>query len=264
MLTRAEEGLFLTGRWSSRDKSFLSFLRQGLGIEKKEGPLIITDELEGIIHLSEEDVRMLYEHAPKHAVPEKAPQRMEVIPMPEQKQALWKSVTETADIRRRHGKEWLLLGDVIHRIFEGLSKGALQEKDVSLRTEKMLASKGVQRELIVYSIAMIEKDIVTLKEKGVWQDIIMPREDAFTELPFILEEGEAVYSGRIDRVIKENGAYSIYDYKTFPVEDKEIGYLLKEYGFQMRLYRKAVSKLFSTNAVRSFIVFTHTGEVREV
>ena len=49
----------------------------------------------------------------------------------------------------------------------------------------------------------------------------MPRKDSFAELPFILEAGDSVYSGRIDRVIIKDNVYNIYDYKTFPVKEKE-------------------------------------------
>ncbi len=73
-----------------------------------------------------------------------------------------------------------------------------------------------------------------------------------------------IYTGRIDRVIKKNGLFNVYDYKTFPVKEEETAYLMKEYAVQLDIYAKAVKKLFDTEKVKSFIVFTNSGEIKEV
>ena len=62
----------------------------------------------------------------------------------------------------------------------------------------------------------------------------------------MLNAGDSVYSGRIDRIIKENNTYNIYDYKTFPVREKEVPHYLKGYSFQLSIYKKAVMELFET------------------
>ena len=92
----------------------------------------------------------------------------------------------------------------------------------------------------------------------------MPAPDAYTELSFIFEDRGSVFTGRIDRVIRRDGLFEVYDYKTFPVRDDETAYLMKEYAPQLDIYAKAVKELFSTEKVKSFIVFTDSGEVREV
>ncbi|MBI5664242.1 MAG: PD-(D/E)XK nuclease family protein, partial [Nitrospirae bacterium] len=264
-VTRAEEALILTGYWDSSENSFLGFLTKGLGLRQKNDTVIVEDpDIMGLALLSEEDVRMLYEHARKEEVVQVDRRRIEVIPLSFPKSAPWKSVTETADIRRRHGEDWLIIGDIMHRIFEGISKGLMHELDIPAKAEKMLKAKGMSGEQTAEKIMIIKRDIDTLKGKGIWQDVIMPRNNSFAELPFILDTGDAVYNGRIDRLIKEDNEYKIYDYKTFPVKEKEVGYLLKEYSFQMNIYKQAVRRLFNTNTVKSFIVFTHTGDIREV
>lgn len=264
-VTRAEEALILTGYPDTRENSFLGFITRGLELHKLNDTFVLGGpDITGLALLSGDDVNLLYEHARKEEVSPVDHRRIEVIPLSIPKAVPWRSVTESADIRSRHGEDWLILGDVMHRIFEYTSNGLLHEQDIPAKAERLLGSKGMSREQIAEKIMIIERDIETLKGKGVWQDIIMPGEDAFAELPFILEAGDNVYNGRIDRLIKEDDAYNIYDYKTFPVKEKEIGYLLKEYSFQMSIYKQAVRKLFNTNAVKSFIVFTHTGEVREV
>jgi ATP-dependent helicase/nuclease subunit A len=263
-VTRAEEGLFLIGRWDERDRGFLGFLRKGLGMEKKEAAFSMEHDIQGLALLTEEDVTRLYKQVRKHE-PVKPPLRhVEVIPLSTAKQAPWKAVTETVDIRRRHGKDWVVLGDVMHRIFEGISKGTFKEHDIRSRAGRMLEAKGLSKEQIEEKAALIEKEIKTMEERGIWKDIIMPRENSFAELPFVCEVGDIIYTGRIDRLIKGNGVYRIYDYKTFPVKENEIGYLLKEYAFQLNIYKKAVRELFNTKDVKSFIVFTHTGAICEV
>ena len=140
----------------------------------------------------------------------------------------------------------------------------ISEQDIKTRAEKLLTSKGVLNEQKEKFLSIIEKDISILREKGIWRDVILPQEHSFSELPFIFESEKTVYNGRIDRVIKKGGVYNVYDYKTFPVDKKEIEYLLKGYSFQLGVYRKAVKEIFKAGDVKSFIVFTHAGEVREI
>ena len=264
-VTRAEEALILTGHWDSRENSFLGFLSEGLGLQKQNDAIIVTAPyIDGLNILAEEDVGLLYKHARKEEAVHVDQRRVEVFPLSLPKRASWKSVTETVDVRRKHGEDWMILGDIMHRIFEGISKGILKEDDLLTKATSLLASKGITGETLQKKLKIIENEFATLREKTVWQDIIMPREDAFAELPFILEAGDSVYSGRIDRIIKENSIYKIYDYKTFPVKENEIEYLLREYSFQLNIYKKAVRDLFNAKEVQAFIVFTHTGKIYEV
>jgi ATP-dependent helicase/nuclease subunit A len=263
-VTRAEEALFLIGTWNDKNNSFLAFLKQGIGLNKHNTSYIADTDIPGLSIITEEDVKMLYKHAPKQETSKTACRPMEVIPLTIRQPVSWKAVTETADIRRQHGKDWLILGDIMHRIFEAVSKGVIHEQDIKIKAEKLLKAKGIFKRQLEENISIIEKDISRLKKTGIWQDIIMPRRDAFSELPFIYESEGTVYTGRIDRIIKDANNYRIYDYKTFPVKEKEIGYLLKEYSFQMKIYKRAVMKIFNTKNVKSFIVFTHIGEIKEV
>ncbi|MCK5511189.1 MAG: UvrD-helicase domain-containing protein, partial [Thermodesulfovibrionia bacterium] len=236
-VTRAEEALVLIGQWSEHNKSFLGFLKEGLGLEKTEtGSIIsflINEDIQGLSLLSEKQVDALSRKALKPKTPETPSYPAEVVPIGIREVAQWKAVTEVVNIKRQHGKDWVILGDVIHRLFEGISKKIIPEQDIKERAGKFLVSKGIvgmQKERL---LSIIEKDITLLREKRIWHDIILPRENSFSELPFIFETEKTVYTGRIDRVIKENGMYKVYDYKTFPVDKKEIAYLLKGYSFQL-------------------------------
>jgi ATP-dependent exoDNAse (exonuclease V) beta subunit len=107
---------------------------------------------------------------------------------------------------------------------------------------------------------------------------VLPRDDSYAELPFVFETGSKIYKGRVDRVIirtedrgqktedrgEESGLRTqgdkiacIYDYKTYPVREDEIPYLLKNYSFQMKIYREAVERIFSFKKIRVYLFFTH-------
>lgn len=262
--TRAEDALFLIGHWSERDKNFLDFLKKGLDLERNDGVYTCSPDIQGLSLLTGDDVKMLYEHAPEKRPEKKSMRPIQGVPLPIRKQAPWRSVTETADIKLRHSGDRTLLGDIIHRIFEDVSKGVVLDADIGEKAGNLLEAKGFYNELGEEKKTLIEKQITLLKEKGIWQEVILPGEDSYTELPFILEEGGTVYNGRIDRVIREDGVYKVYDYKTFPVKEADMEYLLKEYAFQLKMYKKAVKQLFNAKDVRSYIIFTHTGDVREV
>ena len=262
--TRAEEALIMLSHWSDRENTFLDFLKKGINIEKEGETYTYDQELTGFSLLSEDDVKMLFEHAPRIKAQKTTRPPVSVVPLTFEKQAHWQSVTETVDIRRRHGNDWAMLGDIIHRIFEGISKGIIIEENILEKTGRMLGDRGVSGEDKKEKLSIIERQVTLLKEKGIWQKIIMPAADSYTELPFIFEDRGSVFTGRIDRVIKRDDYFEVYDYKTFPVKEDETAYLLKEYAVQLDIYAKAVKKLFGTEKVKSFIVFTNSGEVKEV
>ncbi len=267
-VTRAESALFLVSRWNDRDNdSLLSFLKQGLGLVKNDTGYKMQDiQIEGLSILTEDKVSTLYEQMIKPTIQRVTHYIKEFIPVPIKESLQWKAVTEVVDIRREHGKEWMILGDVIHRIFEGISKGTFRDEGIRLKGERLLSLKGVSGDERKKLLLIIEKDISLLKQNGIWQDIILPipKRQEYAELPFILEVENVIYSGRIDRVIVKDGIYHIYDYKTFPVREGEIEYLLREYSPQIGIYKKAIQMIFNTEDVRSHIIFTHIGKVMEV
>ena len=263
-VTRAEEALVLSGRLECRANSFMGMLKSALQIEQQENGYSTNAQIPGLAILTEQEIRALPALSRGKSVHPPALKRIQAMPLTVKKQAPWKGVTESADIKSRHGKDWLLLGDIMHQIFEGVSNAILNEDNLNNKAKIMLTSKGLTDNDIDDKLAVIKQQISSLKDKGVWQDIIMPRDDSYTELPFILRDSENVYSGRIDRVIMTDYIYNIYDYKTFPVQEEEVQYYLNGYSFQLGIYKKAVMALFKTDEVKTFILFTHSGEIREV
>jgi ATP-dependent helicase/nuclease subunit A len=170
---------------------------------------------------------------------------------------LWLDVTEEMEhIRRKHGEDWIVLGRAFHRAFEGISKGYVTMDVLDAKIEDILKNEILSDDSIHSMKEMILSDIKMLDSGGYLRDIIMPRENSYSELPFIIETGNKVYKGRIDRVIIEDDSAIIYDYKTYPISEKEIPDHMEKYSFQMKIYRDAVEKLFELKA-KAFIFFTH-------
>lgn len=269
-VTRAEDALFLTGCWNETgNHSFLMFLKQGLGLCRDKDSYQINARIEGLSILSEKDVEILYGKAPVPVIKYSNMGSNRHLPSPELRflppSSEWRTVSKDVKIKHRHGKDWLILGDVIHRILEGISKKLFMESEIRRIAGRLLMPDVILKEQQENLLSIIAGDIALLKQKGIWQDIIRPQENSYAELPFVFEVSpNQIYSGRIDRIIVRNGCYNIYDYKTFPVKENEIDYLLKEYSFQLGIYKKAVKNIFNAEKVKAFIVFTHMGEVKEV
>ena len=177
---------------------------------------------------------------------------------------VWLDVTEEIDdIRRKHGDDWVVLGRAFHRIFEGISEGYitldnLEDKAVDMLKNEMLSDSGADRMKDI-----ILSDLKRLEETAYLKDIIMPHENSYSELPFILDIGSKIYKGRIDRLIIRGDTAFIYDYKTYPIAEGEVKELTKKYFFQMDIYKKAVERLFSVKA-KSYIFFTHEPRLVEM
>jgi ATP-dependent helicase/nuclease subunit A len=184
-------------------------------------------------------------------------------PLPFTTDVKWRDVTEDLDIRITHGEEWVILGRIFHRLFEELSKGILMPEGVNERTLSLLKNEFLSDEDIQKLSGIVLADFQSLKVNGYLDNIILPRGNSFSELPFILEKGSAVFRGRIDRVIIENNIAVIYDYKTFPIKDKDMPLLSEKYRFQMDIYKEAAGKILSMKT-KACLLFTHRGRLVEI
>ncbi len=168
----------------------------------------------------------------------------------------WVTVTEDFETTTRHGQDWVLPGIIFHRLFDELSKGITDYSRLAERVEILLLNEFMSPDDRERIHAMVLGDFAKLRDSGHLDSIILPKPVAYSELPFILDKGDRIYKGRIDRVIIENGTAFIYDYKTFPVKEDERAGVAEQYRVQMSLYSEACSKLFSL-FTKSFIFFTH-------
>ncbi|OHE58369.1 MAG: hypothetical protein A2Z47_07600, partial [Thermodesulfovibrio sp. RBG_19FT_COMBO_42_12] len=181
----------------------------------------------------------------------------------------WRDVTEDSDIRIKHGEDWVLLGNVFHRLFEELAKGIIRFDEIDRRTSILLRNEIHIKKDIERLTEIIRKDFEKLDLSGYLKDVVLPPQadflqiNSYAELPFILQKGNTVFRGRIDRIIIKDNTANIYDYKTFPVKKGELPELIDEYRFQMDIYMAAAEKIFSLKT-KGYILFTHVPLLVEV
>jgi ATP-dependent helicase/nuclease subunit A len=168
----------------------------------------------------------------------------------------WRDVTEVIDIRVKHGEHWVLLGIVFHKLFEEISKGLIKADDIEKRAYTLLRQEEYNKKELERMLGIVKNDFEKLSVSGHLTEIIGPQKNSYVELPFILQKGKTIFRGRIDRVIMKDNSVHVYDYKTFPAEEKELPELLEKYRFQMDIYREAVRKLFKLHT-KSYLLFTH-------
>lgn len=166
----------------------------------------------------------------------------------------WRDVTEQVSehefMRRRYGRRGVITGTVMHELFDELSRGIITPGQMPQRLMRMLAEH--------YATDMhgsVMSAIKRMRADGMFEEIVMPREGAYSELPFVLHSDETIYSGRMDRVIIKGGEVLVYDYKTFAVDDGEVEGIRRQYAPQLELYKDAASRIFDKPA-RGFLVLT--------
>lgn len=176
----------------------------------------------------------------------------------------WHDVTEEIDtVRRKHGDDWVILGRAFHRLFEGLSRSIITPANVEAKVLSILRNEPLPDKKIDALKTIIMSDFQRLSMTDRMMEIISPRENSYSELPFILRKSDKIYRGRIDRVIIEGDIACVYDYKTYPVSAAEIPELKEKYSFQMKIYREAVEHLFALKA-KSHLLLTHESMIVEV
>jgi ATP-dependent helicase/nuclease subunit A len=164
-------------------------------------------------------------------------------------------------VQRREGGG-LIWGTMIHQLIEDLIEG----------TEAV--DTAIDRLLEDYKDFIERKDEIQLiverfQQSQLWQRI-QQAEEVYTEIPFSIkvEEGDPLYdqlqkdekvilfSGVIDLVIKEREGWTIVDYKTDRVVDKEDLIILSEkYGEQVRQYCQVWKELTGEKIERAEICF---------
>ncbi len=173
----------------------------------------------------------------------------------------WRDVTEEIHyIRKRHGEDWVILGRAFHRVFEGMSKGYITMNNMGDKITSIVRHETLLDNNLDRMRNIILSDIKKLDDAGYLKDIVLPKDNSYAEFPFVFETGSRIYKGRVDRVIikkcqNERIAY-IYDYKTYPVQEDEVPWLLENYSFQMKIYREAIERIFSLKT-EAYLFFTH-------
>ncbi len=264
-VTRAQDALYLSGvLGDNMEQSKLLWLVDKLPIKKINNYYKLEKKIDGVSVLTKEEVEKEYERikGKEEVREEKEIPEIIIEKLTGLKKMKYVEVTEILPKERRHHSwEWIIFGEVLHAILDEISKGYLNldEKEIENRGRELLKRKGISnldlekwtRILLEHFQKLREKDLLKIVEK---------KENSFSELPFILKKGNKFYSGRIDKIIIEKDKIYLYDYKTFPVEEKEVEKIAKSYLPQLRIYESALKKIFNKE-VEKYIIFTSLGKL---
>jgi ATP-dependent helicase/nuclease subunit A len=190
--------------------------------------------------------------------------------------------------RKRHGDDAIAFGTVMHQVLERISLGKLDPADskavialVRGHDPNCFSSdEGGGHDPNCFSsvscppagplTAEVLRQLELLRDSGLL-DIVLPQPDSYAEMPFMLRQVRGhdpnllgsgscpltVFNGRIDRLILRTDTVDVYDYKTFPVSEKELPDLVAEYrDSQMNTYLAAAAHLFPGKKPRGFLIFT--------
>jgi ATP-dependent helicase/nuclease subunit A len=277
--TRARDGLFLSGVVTDappKGPSWLNWLWSILDIRfenQRFGMGMTTDVVELLSTDSRPPAPTPQPPTPTPHPPTSASCPVATDPITEPGALHIRPVTrDTVTDRRQHGDDTIVFGTVMHALLERVSLGELDPADagaVVTLTRRLFDSEGVGEELCRRHCEEVVRQLALLRDSGLL-DIVRPQADSHAELPFMLRGRghdpsrigsgscpQTVLSGRIDRLILRADTVDVYDYKTFPVSEKELPDLVAEYrDGQMRTYLEAAGLLFPGRKPRGFIIFT--------
>ncbi len=263
--TRARDALFLTGVWSpdtiGENRRFW-WLQNHLGLKDTENGFQFNVNIPGVCCRTPEEIPLTT--AKTTPTPQSSPQSQKSLQIPSTTPEI-KTVTKyLREELVRHSAETIGAGEIIHRLLELIANGSLMP-DSALLEEMIFRLLRISnlplsryKDLNTKIIKQIQKLINTPE---CWA-IIRPQPDSFVELPFFYCDGEAIWTGRIDRVILRPSEVGIYDYKTFLVKKSEIPELKKIYHErQLVHYARACAELFPGRQIKTFLVFTYIPQV---
>lgn len=274
-VTRARDALFLTGinnPDSRKKQTRLDWLKEYLPITCTNDNQYQLDNVNitGLSIISEKELDAEIRDN-KLLTKEKSVEKTLLLQsITEPPELTWQAVTEDTpeiyrDVRRKHCEDYIVLGDILHKIFEKISKSEIkfETNDIIAETERICLLKNLAQENTQRIITEIKQQYETIKNSDI-EKIILPQTNSYAELPFVLKQNTTIYSGRIDRIIIKDDIANIYDYKTFPVAEKEVPDLVEKYRTQLSIYNQAVSQLFPNLKTETFLIFTATGLIYKV
>ncbi|MEO0287474.1 MAG: UvrD-helicase domain-containing protein [candidate division WOR-3 bacterium] len=159
-----------------------------------------------------------------------------------------------------------IFGEIMHKIFDAISKGILKEENIEIFINNLISQTKILEEIKEKIFEEIYLQIKTLKENKIWENIILPKENSFSEIEFIYKEDGEIKKGRIDRLILKEDFAEIYDYKiSFKKQDERTKEkITKESIPQIKLYKEAVKEFFGIEKIKGYLIFTKEGEIREI
>lgn len=146
------------------------------------------------------------------------------------------------------------IGTIIHKIINEISNSLILPDFEKMKERAIFLLKKLkleeEHEIEVHLKNLLQPEI---------RKVIEPTKNSFSELPFLAEiDGDCVY-GVVDRVIIENNICNIYDYKT-----RKKSEILEQDIQQLKIYKNGIRQIFGDKKIKTFIVFTFCGIIKEV
>jgi ATP-dependent helicase/nuclease subunit A len=250
-LTRARDGLIISGKFNFKNKispykNAFQYLLYNAKIKKSGDNYETSEKFENLKILKVEDIGEV-EIKKEEKIKRERIDFERKIYLPEKETYISLDVYYS-----------IIFGEIMHRILDAFSKGILKEGNLEIFVKNLLFEKGLKKEIREKFLKEIYYHFEKLKENKIFENIVLPKENSFSEFEFVYEENGEIKKGRIDRlIIKENYA-EIYDYKT---EGREI---FEEEIKRLKIYKEAVKNYFGIENIKTFIIFTKEGEMKEV
>jgi ATP-dependent helicase/nuclease subunit A len=250
-LTRARDGLIISGKFNFKNKispykNAFQYLLYNAKIKKSGDNYETSEKFENLKILKVEDIGEV-EIKKEEKIKRERIDFERKIYLPEKETYISLDVYYS-----------IIFGEIMHRILDAFSKGILKEENLEIFVKNLLFEKGLKKEIREKFLKEIYYHFEKLKENKIFENIVLPKENSFSEFEFVYEENGEIKKGRIDRlIIKENYA-EIYDYKT---EGREI---FEEEIKRLKIYKEAVKNYFGIENIKTFIIFTKEGKMKEV
>lgn len=250
-LTRARDGLIISGKFNFKNKispykNAFQYLLYNAKIKKSGDNYETSEKFENLKILKVEDIGEV-EIKKEEKIKRERIDFERKIYLPEKETYISLDVYYS-----------IIFGEIMHRILDAFSKGILKEGNLEIFVKNLLFEKGLKKEIREKFLKEIYYHFEKLKENKIFENIVLPKENSFSEFEFVYEENGEIKKGRIDRlIIKENYA-EIYDYKT---EGREI---FEEEIKRLKIYKEAVKNYFGIENIKTFIIFTKEGKMKEV
>lgn len=276
-VTRARDALFLTGVHNPKPRKTepqtqLNWLKEHLGLKVTNdgGYTLENAQIPGFSVMSEKELTKQVKTLKAPLTEKEVTRTYQLEPIIEQPEYEWQAVTREISeiysrVRRSYGIERIFLGDILHIIFENISKSHIKFEidEIIAEAKRLFIIKNIAESPQKKLLDEITKQYNIIKNPDI-APIILPQANSYAELPFVLKQDRTIYSGRIDRIIIKDDTINIYDYKTFPVQETELKELAEKYKPQLSIYQKAVSEIFTNLKTQTFLVFTAIGKIHKI
>ncbi len=261
--TRASDALFLTGVWAentvSSNDTRLSWLATHLGLDKTEAGFALKPAIPDVYCYPAREIRVP-EKKPSDDQEETPPTIAEGLPaIPLLPRIRSVTLYTPDDLHRDDSGDNIRLGKVLHELLNLISseKLTLTEPDLDQEIRRLLHHTEFPGTRYPELVTIIKNHLQRLARSDVWE-IIKPRPDGYAELPVMYNDGETIWTLRIDRLIVTPNEVHIYDYKTSPVKETDLPRLKDEYHQKQLIhYARACQELYPDKSIKTFLVFTH-------